>query len=76
MNVLIWIIILVNTQKAITKLITLQERHQFYFIGQMEPFQERQIIKKYKKDLGRNMQFQMLIVKFGPLRMQQLILLS
>lgn len=42
----------VNTQQAFTRLITMQRRYQFYFIGIMEPFHDRQHIEEYRRRLG------------------------
>lgn len=52
MKALIWNIRSVNTQKAFTRLVTLQKRYHFTFIGLMEPFQENSTIDEYRRRLN------------------------
>ncbi|XP_055835039.1 uncharacterized protein LOC129903500 [Solanum dulcamara] len=52
MNALIWNIRSVNTKEAFTRLIKMNQRHQFGFIGLMEPFQDSNKIEEYKRRLG------------------------
>lgn len=52
MNALIWNIRCVNTMKAFTRLIKLNQRHHFGFIGLMEPFQDSDKIEEYRRRLG------------------------
>lgn len=47
-----WNIRSVNTQRAFTRLITMQKRHQFSFIGVLELFQDNTTIEEYKNRLG------------------------
>lgn len=51
MNVLIWNISSVNTQKAFTRLINMHKRYQFCFIGLMEPFHDKQGLEVYRRKL-------------------------
>lgn len=41
-----------NTQKTFIRLITLQRRYHFYFIGIMKPFQDSHNIEDYRARLG------------------------
>lgn len=50
-KIVFWNIRSVNTQKVFTRLITLQKRYHFIFIGLMEPFQVNKNIEKYRKRL-------------------------
>lgn len=52
MNALIWNISLVNTQRALSRLIRMCRIYHFGFIGLMEPFQDGQKIDEYKGRLG------------------------
>ncbi|XP_060210782.1 uncharacterized protein LOC132637755 [Lycium barbarum] len=52
MNALIWNIRSVNTMEAFTRLIKLNQRYHFGFIGLMEPFQDLDKIEEYKRRLG------------------------
>lgn len=52
MSSLIWNIRSVNDQKEFTRLITMHKRHQFCFIGLMEPFYESLNSDDYKRKLG------------------------
>ncbi|XP_059315433.1 uncharacterized protein LOC132066055 [Lycium ferocissimum] len=51
MNALIWNI-RVNTMEAFTRLIKLNQRYHFGFIGLMEPFQDSDKIEGYRRRLG------------------------
>lgn len=42
----------VNTQKVFTRLISLQRRYKFYFLGLTEPFQKSQELEVYRRSLG------------------------
>lgn len=46
MKTLIWNIRFVNTQKAFMRLNNLHKRHQFYFVGLMEPMVNRSELEK------------------------------
>ncbi|XP_060216785.1 uncharacterized protein LOC132644224 [Lycium barbarum] len=52
MNALIWNIRSVNTMEAFTRLIKLNQRYHFGFIGLMEPFQDSDKIEEYRRRLG------------------------
>lgn len=48
MNALLWNIRSVNTHKEFTRLVNLNRRYKFYFVGLMELFQGRQELEVYK----------------------------
>lgn len=52
MNALIWNLRSINTDKTFTRLATLPKKHQFCFLGLMEPFQEGHNIYDYKRSSG------------------------
>ncbi|XP_060178025.1 uncharacterized protein LOC132607961 [Lycium barbarum] len=52
MNALIWNIRSVNTMEAFTRLIKLNQRYHFGFIGLMEPCQDSDKIEEYRRRLG------------------------
>lgn len=52
MKALIWNIRSVNTQKPFTRLMNLNKRHQFYWVGITEPFEEEHKIETFRRKLG------------------------
>lgn len=51
-KIFIWNIRLVRTHKAFERLADLNKRHQYSFIGLLEPFQEASEMNQYARKLG------------------------